>query len=205
MKLKFYQLFFILLLTSYSTYSQELLKLTEDRGFREIKLGANIDQFNCFKLDNSLRPHITLALYYAVADEITAYIFTPNEDYPYHKIGDVEIFRITVLAHQGRIFEIGINIKKNNDIFELLKYRYGNYTSFDNTVLPKYSWDIKEGITCKLIGYGKADERLEIKSYVIKYIDNPYWKILSEKNNQKIESIKRAKENELKKQAKNQF
>lgn len=203
MKLKVRLILLIFIFTKSITYSQDLSKLSEDKGFREIKLGSNISKFNCFKLNNSLKP-FTYKYYSGIYNEISAYEFIPNSSYPYYKIGDIGIYEIKVLVYQNKIFQIEIIIEKNKDILELLKYRYGNYTSFDNSTIPEYSWNTNNGIAFKLHGYDNKS-KLTVNSYILEYEDSLYWKALMEINESKNEAEKRERINKLKEQAKTQF
>lgn len=193
---------FIVVFQNY-TFSQSLSSLSIDRGFREIKLGSSINNYNCFVLNDNLKPSLSFLFLGDVGEEISAYEFVANADYPYKEIGDIEILQMSVLVRNEKIIRIKLILEKRNDILQLLTYRYGEHTKYEDMVMPKYLWEANSGITCTLIGLGKMP--VTTYSYILEYNDQKYWDSLKEEVTKRQEFNKQVKERKLKEQAKTQF
>lgn len=204
--LKSYGIIFIFLFTYQIIFSQSLQTLKEDRGYKEIKLGSNINQYNCFERIGKATGGQSLVFATAGINQskISVHKFVPNSDYPYYKIGDVDIFEIMVTVHVDRIMSIKFKIEKNNDILPLLKYRYGPNTSYKELVMSTYKWETNDGIVCSLNGYGGI-KGMTTYAYILEFEDIGYMALLKEKSLEQREANSRAKEKELRNQARTSF
>ncbi len=194
----------LFLLVSNTFYAQNLEVLKEDRGYKEIRLGNDISQYNCFKQEG--RPHGAQSLALAVGgkdqSKIMVYNFLPNSDYPYYKIGDVEIYKLEVMTYNQKIYEIKIYLAPHVDILPILKYRFGDYTNYDEMIFPTYKWKTNNGIVCELLGYGGDDY---IKTYILKYTDEKITDLMEQEAENQKEFDRLKKERKLKDQAKSGF
>lgn len=173
-KIAFY--FLILLSSVQSIYSQDLEKLKENNGFRDIKLGSDVQDNLAF-----IKKDSTNIKYFGVWTEYD-YIFNHSYYKGYDKIGDVEIYRVFVKTFNDKIFDIRLILEKDFEVIELLNLAYGKAT-FDSLEGDSLYWKI-DNIECGLSGRWDG-----IKNFYLTYIDtklqNEFWKNEREKKKQK--------------------
>ena len=130
------------------------------------------------------------------------YDFVPNSDYPYYKIGNIDLHKMEVMTYKGKIYKITIYLPPHTDILPLLKYRYGEHTKYDELVFPIYEWETSNGITCELMGYGGGSE---VKTYLLKYEDRNIKERIKMDAEKQKEINQRNKERKLREQARTDF
>lgn len=185
-------------------YSQSLYNLKEDKGYKEIKLGNDITEYDCFEQIGRPTGFQSLAFATSGIDQskILNYKFAPNSQYPYYKIGDVEIYNLEVMTYNQKIYEIKIYLAPHVDILPILKYRFGENTSYDDLLFPSYKWKTNDGIVCELIGYGGGER---IKTYILQYKDEKIADIMKQEAEKQKESNRLERERKLRNQAKSGF
>ncbi len=138
MKLKYLILYLFLIIIQTKIIGQDLSILDEKNGFREIKLGDKISNYNQFQPYNSENAEYFGGIYYD-------YIFFSNE---YDSIGETDIYRIFVNTYEGLIMQIHIITAKNFEVIDLLNAAYGP-TSHSRT--DRYVW-FTDKVRCDVIG-----------------------------------------------------
>lgn len=134
---------------NFNCYSQSIERLEENRGFKEIKLGKSIDEFERFVKKDS-----TNIKYFGAMGYDADYAFDiPNSDY--EKIGESEVFKIFVKVYENKIFEINIIFEKSPEIIELLNIAYGKMTMGNNET-KSLIWETKN-IRCWYMEFYEKD------------------------------------------------
>ncbi|MGJ5642894.1 hypothetical protein [Formosa sp. S-31] len=181
-----------------SIYGQDISALEKGMGFRDIKLGGYIFDYDCFVKDNAERSMMRGITGEPVHD---VYRFVLNEKYPYDKIGDLSIYMLLVKVNYGQIYEIKIFLEPNNRILELLTYKYGRCTEYNKDLFPTYYWRTKNGIQLAFMGPDISG----VKSYTLTYLNlNLYeqGKLAAKKSRAKAQS---EREKKLRSEAQSQF
>lgn len=194
----------LLFLSTNLSNAQNLTVLNDDRGYKEIKLGSDINDYNCFEKKGNPTGIASLSLALGGKDQskIVIHNFHPNLDFPYYDIGDIKINGIEVMTYDEKIYEITLFLSPHRDILPILKYRFGNYTSFDDFVLPIYKWKTSMDIVCELLGYG-IDGNIE--NHLLKYKDERIIKRMKQEGKEQQELDRLKKDRELKDKAKSGF
>jgi len=130
-----------------TSLSQNLEKLKENNGFREIKLGFDIKDYPEFVKKDS-----TNLKYFGAVGSDYNYIFDQVIKDGYDKIGDADIYRIFAKTFKGKIFKINITLKKDYGTIKMLKLVFGK-PSFENMELGMLRWTTDNNIECEFMGY----------------------------------------------------
>lgn len=128
----------LVFLLSNHLFSQSYLE--KQNGFREIKLGSNINLYHDFIKKDSLS-----LKYFGIWTEYD-YVYSGKE---YNKIGNVEINNIFIKVVNNLIYEILITTDKNLELLDLLRNAYGKPTIDENGNLIGWYY---ENIRCRVIG-----------------------------------------------------
>lgn len=141
-------------------HSQNIDKLKSDNGFRDIKLGKNVNNYPDFIKKSSKNEE-----YFGAWGWNYDYILHQGSDSKFKKLGDSKIYRIFAKVNENIIYEISLALDKNYDIIEMLEYAYGKPT-FENNELGIKRWTTDNNIECELQGFSTA---LEFSHYYITY------------------------------------
>jgi hypothetical protein len=143
MKNLFLMIFVFFNLIGINIYSQDIVTLKENNGFRNIKLGSNIEDYSDLIIKDS-----TNIKFFGVWDEYD-YILHPDSEM-HNSIENTKIHRVLIKTYNSYIYEIFITLEYNFEVVELLKSLYGkpNYTDGSN-VIWDYAWTI-DNILCRL-------------------------------------------------------
>ncbi len=120
-KLKIFLL--LILFFNINSFSQNLERLSKNRGFKEIKLGKNINEFDRFVKKDTTNLKYFGALGY---DSDYAYDFVNTE---YENIINSNVNRIFVWVVDNEIYKIQILFDRSEEVIEYLKIAYGEPTS----------------------------------------------------------------------------
>ncbi|WP_034058507.1 hypothetical protein [Lacinutrix jangbogonensis] len=120
-KIKLFTL--LIIIFSSNSFSQNLERLSQNRGFKEIKLGKNINEFDRFVKKDTTNLKYFGALGY---NSDYAYDFIDTE---YENIGNSNVKRIFIWVFDNEIYKIKIYFERSQEVIENLKIAYGEPTS----------------------------------------------------------------------------
>jgi hypothetical protein len=143
------------LLVSSSSYSfsQNLSELEKRNGFKDIKLGMQIDSIKGIKLKKEFKEK----------DELPAKLFEVEHD-DYKRIGEVKIHKIELKTYKDLIYEINVITEKDERLMRALEALYGksDYDMKNET----YFWKT-DSLILKFKSEGKQRLQMLYVSYLV--------------------------------------
>lgn len=142
----------LFLVISVSGFSQFSTELDKRNGFKDIKILTDVTSYpglKYWKEDKSQADH---AIYRATNGN-------------YEKIGDVEIYKITVYTYRKLIFKIEVTTANNETLFRSLEKAFGNINS---SLAASYSYWDGENLRLKYETLGSKKIKLTYLSKRIK-------------------------------------
>ena len=136
------------------TLGQDINFLVDQNGFRDIKLGTNINDY-----DDFLKKDMSNEEYFGLSGSSYDYIYVGKK---YDKIDETDIFRIFVNTIDDLIYEIEIVTQKDYKLWSFIENAYGKPTV---NVTGLKGW-YTDKIRCRI--YGETDT---YKNYYLKYED----------------------------------
>jgi hypothetical protein len=163
----YFLLFFAISLNS---FSQNLQKLEENNGFRDIKLGSEITNYTdaIYITDQNIE---LSELYKETGFDLKYrnhyYISSKNTKYNY--LGNAKILAILLKVFKGKIFGIEVVTEYSQDTFDLMKLAYGEPLMGKTSDSPFSSWEVKN-IYC-FFYRNHINSTLQKRISIIKYTD----------------------------------
>lgn len=159
----------ILIIISLNSFSQNSQKLDENNGFREIKLGSEINNYE-FAIERTSTNGELFNLYvgsnpYYFGTEFNYYIDTKHENY--NKLGNAKILGIFLNEYKGKILQIKVIVEFRFETFDLMKLAYGD-TWNDKASSYNASWSSKN-VFCSLNALIEKNKKTDIS--IIDYVD----------------------------------
>lgn len=133
-------------------FSQDLSELERRNGFKDIKLGMQIDSVKGLKLKKEFKER----------DEYPAKLYEV-EHVDYEKVGEVKVHKIELKTYKDLIYEINVRTAKDERLMKALETLYGksdydmkNETYFWKTdsLILKFKSDGKQRLQMLYISYG---------------------------------------------------
>lgn len=144
-------------------YPQNIEKLKNANGFRDIKLGSNIKEYPNFVKKSKLNEE-----FFGAWGWNYDYILDQKNEKNLKKIGEAKIYRVFVKVDDNNvIYQISLVLDKNYDLLTMLDDAYGkpNFVNFD---LGFKNWKTDNNIECELNGFST---KLETLYYFLTYTD----------------------------------
>lgn len=161
--------FLILSIVAFSNcFGQDLSELERRNGFKDIKLGMQIDSVKGFKLKKEFKER----------DEYPAKLYEVD-NIDYEKIGEVKVHKIELKTYKDLIYEINVTTAKDERLMKALEALYGksNYDMKNET----YFWK-----TDSLILKFKSDGKQRLQMLYISY---GVHKMMRQDKNKKVDDI----------------
>jgi hypothetical protein len=138
---------FLFLFCIQSLSAQNIERLKENNGFREIKLGSDVKDYPAF-----IKKDSTNSKYFGLVGYEYEYIFEQGVKAGYDKVGDAEIYRILAKTFNGKIFKINVTLEKDYGTIKMLKLAFGE-PNFENMELGMLRWNTENNIECEFMGH----------------------------------------------------
>lgn len=142
-------------------HSQNIDKLKNSNGFRDIKLGTNINDYPNFVKSSENEE------YFGARGWDYDYILDQGREKNYKKLGNAKIYRVFVKVNKSIIYEICLALDKDYEIIEMTENAYGKPT-FENNELGIKRWNTDNNIECELNGFSTG---LDYSHYYLTYIN----------------------------------
>ena len=165
--MKYYFLIFITI--SLNCFSQNLQKLDENNGFRDIKLGSEINKYQD-EIEATVSNHLVYVNNnpYSISYGYDYAIKRPNNKY--EKIGEAKILGIFLSVYKSKIREIKVVTEFRLETYELMKLAYGNSLLGESSITA--NWFTKK-IFCSLNATSPKPD-ITIITYTDRYIDDQF-------------------------------
>lgn len=161
-------IFFVLLMSGFLSFAQDISELEKRNGFKDIKLATPVDSVKGARYRKDIRE----------AGEFEAKLYTV-EDPAYEKIGEVAIKKLELKAYRGYIYEITVVTEKDPRVMKALESIYGlaEYDMKNET----YFWK-SDDITLKFRAHNRNSLELIFHSALVR-------KMMKEDKEKKVEAI----------------
>jgi len=166
--MRYYFYFFFAI--SLNSFSQNLQKLEENNGFRDIKLGSEITNYTdaIYITDQNIElSELYKKTGYDLKYRNHYYISSKNTKYNY--LGNAKISAILLKVFEGKIFEITVVTEYSQDTFDLMKLAYGEPLMGKTSDSPFSIWEVKN-IYC-FFYRDQINSTLQKRISIIKYTD----------------------------------
>lgn len=145
------------------SFPQNIEKLKSTNGFRDIKLGSNINEYPNFVRKNKQNEE-----FFGSWGSDYDYILDQKNEKNFKKLGDAKIYRVFVkVDNLNVIYKISLVLDKNFDLLTMLEDAYGK-PNFVNFELGFKNWKTDNNIECELQGFST---KLEYEHYFLNYTD----------------------------------
>jgi len=145
--------------------AQDIENLNSKNGFRDIKLGSHISEYNQEVL---LKKNDTLLKYFGWKTNYD-YIMNLNKVKGFDSIASGEIKSILINVVDDLISEIDITVTKDYEIFKILKYNFGEPNKYNSLKHDNAIWEMDD-IELSFTG---RDDRMAY--YIINFKNKKLW------------------------------
>lgn len=136
-------LFFLIFSTC---YTQNIDKLKNNNGFRDIKLGSSINNYPDFIKKNTENEE-----YFGAWGWDYDYFLNNEIEKLYSKLGESNIYKFFIkVDNSNSIYKISLVLEKTPEVIQMLEYVYGKPT-FENNELGLKDWVTDNDIKCELL------------------------------------------------------